>query len=149
MGTVRHQECQRALTQKRTLGGRFEVVAYLSSEIFVSLRTAASAEAPWSPMLLKASLWTKGGAGMVREQECQRALTQKQTLGRWFECPSSLLERLQGRIALEALGERRGALVSDAVASEPVNERWSGDGERSGVSRGADTKANTMGRRRT
>ena len=63
----------------------------------------------------------------------QRALTQKQTLGRWFECPSSLLERLQGRIALEALGERRGALVSDAVASEPVNERWGGDGERSVV----------------
>ena len=29
---------------------------------------------------MKASLWTKGGAGMVREQECQRALTQKQTL---------------------------------------------------------------------
>ena len=81
----------------------------------------------------------------MREQACQGALTQKQTLGRWFECPSSLLERLQGRIALEALGERRGALVSDAVASEPVNERWSGDGERSGVSRGADTKANTLG----
>ena len=38
--------------------------------------------------------------------------------------------------------ERGGALVSDVVASEPVNERWSGDGERSGVSRGADTKAN-------
>ena len=26
---------------------------------------------------------------------CQRALTQKQALRRWFECPSSLLERLQ------------------------------------------------------
>ena len=72
----------------------------------------------------------------------QRALTQKQTLGGRFECPSSLLERLQRRIALEALGERRGALVSDVVASEPVNERWSGDGERSGVSKGADIKAN-------
>ena len=49
-------------------------------------------------------------------------------------------------MALEALGERRGALVSDAVASEPVNERWSGDGERSGVSRGADAKANAFRR---
>ena len=48
---VRNQACQRALTQKRTLGGRFEVVAYLSSEIFVSLRTAASAEAHWSPIV--------------------------------------------------------------------------------------------------
>ena len=53
---------------------------------------------------------------MVKEQACQRALTQRQTPGRWFECPSSLLERLQGRIALEARGERRGALVSDARA---------------------------------
>ena len=26
-----------------------------------------------------------------------------------------------------------------------MNERWSGDGERSGVSRGADTKANALG----
>ena len=42
------------------------------------------------------------------EQERQRALTQKQTRRRWFECPSSLLEQLQCRIALEALGERRG-----------------------------------------
>ena len=94
-------------------------------------------------------LQARGGVGAVRDQECQRALTQKQTLGRWFECPSSLLERLQRRIVLEALGERRGALVSDAVVSEPVNKRWSRDGERSGVSRGPDTKANTLGRRRT
>ena len=47
---VKEQACQQALTQKRTLAGRFEVVAYLSSEIFVSLRTVASAEAPSSPM---------------------------------------------------------------------------------------------------
>ena len=52
---VSEHECQRALTQKQTLGGWFEIVAHLSSEIFVSLRTAASAEAPWSPMRL---LWS-------------------------------------------------------------------------------------------
>ena len=58
----------------------------------------------------------------------------------------ALVERLQCRsFVLAAQGERQGALVSDVVASEPVNERWSGDGERSGVSRGADTKANTLG----
>ena len=67
---------------------------------------------------------------MVREQECQRALTQKQTLGRWFECPSSLLERLQRRVALESLGERYGALVSDPVPVETGCEEQSGDGER-------------------
>ena len=43
---------------------------------------------------------------------------------------------------LEDGGELRSALGYDAVSTEPVNERWSGDGERSGVSRGADTKAN-------
>ena len=75
---------------------------------------------------------------------CQRALTQKQTLGRWFECPSSLLERLQRRVALESLGERYGALVSDLVALETVRERWGKNGQRAGVSAGADTKANTQ-----
>ena len=34
---------------------------------------------------------------------------------------------------------------SDAVATEPVNERWSGSGEPAGVSSGADTKANALG----
>ena len=50
---------------------------------------------------------------------------------------------------LEDCGERRGALVSDAVASETASEGWGGDGERVGVSMGIDTKANTLGRRRT
>jgi hypothetical protein len=37
--------------------------------------------------------------------------------------------------------ERSGALGSDAVASETASEGWSGDGERVGVSMGADTQA--------
>ena len=41
------EECQGALTQKRTLGAG----AHLSVEIIVSLRTAASAEAPSAPIL--------------------------------------------------------------------------------------------------
>ena len=52
MGTVSHHECQGALTQKQTLGGQFEVEAYSRLVIFVSLRTAASAEAPWAPISL-------------------------------------------------------------------------------------------------
>ena len=56
------------LTQKQTLGGRFEVVAHLSSEIFVSLRTAASAEAPLTPMKLPPRLRAMGGLGMVRDR---------------------------------------------------------------------------------
>ena len=111
--------CQRALTQKQTLGGgRFEVVAHSSFSIFVSLRTAASLVTPSSPMPLIARLQRRGGAKVVRQQECQGALTQKQTLGRWFECPSSLLERLQGQIALEALCERRSSLGSELVVTE-------------------------------
>ena len=69
--------CQWALTQKRTLGA----AAHLSVEILVSLRTAASAEAPLSPILLSLTLRVRGGARMVREQRCQRAQTQKRTFG--------------------------------------------------------------------
>ena len=52
----------------------------MSWEILVSLRTAASAEAPLSPILLSLTLRVRGGARMVREQPCQRELTQKHTL---------------------------------------------------------------------
>ena len=49
---------------------------------------------------------------------------------------------------LEAGSERSGALGSDVVASETASEGWGGDGERVGVSMGADiTKANTRRRR--
>ena len=75
---------------------------------------------------------------MVREHECQRALTQKRTLG-----GGGALELLDLRL-FEDGGERGGALVSDVVSREPVNERRGEDGERAAASAGADTKANTM-----
>ena len=68
---------QWALTENRTLKG---AAAHSSSEILVSLRTAASAEAPLSPMLFLLTLRVRGAARMVRKQLCQGALTQKQTL---------------------------------------------------------------------
>ena len=80
---------------------------------------------------------------MVREQACQRALTQKQTLGR-----GGALQVGDLRL-LEDGSERGGALVSDLVVSETASEGWSGDGERVGVSMGIDKKANTLGQRRT
>ena len=45
--------------------------AHLSLEILVSLRTAASAEAPLSPMELTSRLRVRGGARIVRKQLCQ------------------------------------------------------------------------------
>ena len=54
----------------------------------------------------------------VSEQACQRALTQRRTLGGPFKCPSSLLERLQRRVALEALGERDSFFGTEAVVEE-------------------------------
>ena len=45
--------------------------------ICVSLRTAASAEAPLSPMLLFLRLQSMGEVRAVREQACQWALTQR------------------------------------------------------------------------
>ena len=63
--------CQWALTEKRALG----VEAHLSWQILVSLRMAASAEAPLSPMVLPRRLRVRGGARIVRKQLCQGALT--------------------------------------------------------------------------
>ena len=57
------------------------VAAHSRLEICVSLRTAASAEAPSSPMLLSFRLCARSRAEMVRYQECQWALTHKRTLG--------------------------------------------------------------------
>ena len=70
---------------------------------------------------------------------CQRALTQRRTLwgGGALEVGDLCL--------LEDSSERGGALGSDEVASETASEGWDGDGERVGVSRRADTKANTSG----
>ena len=53
----------------------------MSLEILVSLRTAASTEAPLSPMLLSLTLRVRGGARTVRAQPCRRAQTQERTLG--------------------------------------------------------------------
>ena len=50
---------------------------------------------------------------------------------------------------LEDGGERGGALVSDYVPPQTASGGWGGDGERVGVSMGADRKANTIGWRRT
>ena len=82
---------------ERTLGNRFEVAAHLRLVIFVSLRTAASAMAPWSPMLLFQRLQ---GMGEVREQECQRALTRKRTL--WAAAHSRLVIIVSLRTAASA-----------------------------------------------
>ena len=64
------------LTETRTLGA----AAHLSLDILASLRTAASAEAPLSPMLLSLTLRVRGTARMVRKQLCQGALTERRTL---------------------------------------------------------------------
>ena len=64
-------------------------------------------------------------------------------------------ESVRGRGVLELLdlrlfedgGELGGALGSDLVRAETAKEGRSEDGQKSGVSRGADTKANTFGSR--
>jgi hypothetical protein len=64
VGMVREQACQWALTRKRTLCG---AAAHFRFVIFVLLRMAASAVAPWSPMPFSMRLQGMGG-GTVREQ---------------------------------------------------------------------------------
>ena len=74
---------------------------------------------------------------------CQRALTRKQTL--WG---GGALQIGDLRL-VEDGSQRSGALGFDAVAFETASEGQDGNGERVGVSMGADTKANALGRRRT
>ena len=90
--------------------------AHFRLVIIVSLRMAASAEAPSSPTLFQARLRARGGAGMMGEQACQRALTRKRTLG-----GGGALEVSDLRI-LEDGGECSGTLLSDVVGSETASE---------------------------
>ena len=62
------------------------VAAHLRYVICVSLRMAASAEAPLCPIVLPERLQRVGKVGRAREQACQWALTRKRTLWSWFEC---------------------------------------------------------------
>ena len=57
---VREQMCQRALTQEQTLP---RAAAHPRLVICVSLRMAASAEAPLDPMPLPPRLRARGGVG--------------------------------------------------------------------------------------
>ena len=77
---------QRALTQKQTLGGRFESPsrAYLSDcNVELPLRPSASAAPPSGPRLLPTRL--RGWGPEAGGELCQRALTQKRTLCDRFE----------------------------------------------------------------
>ena len=115
--------CQRALTQKQTLwgGGALErghrALLEPLAQLGDALGGVGAAAAIVEAAELVAAQAAMSGARMVRD-ECQRALTQKQTLRRWLECPSSLLERLQRRVAFEALGERGSSLGTEVVDPE-------------------------------
>ena len=68
--------------------------AHFRFVICVSLRMAASAEAPLSPIALSQRLQRVGEVGRAREQACQRALTERRTL-RLVRVGGGLLEHLQ------------------------------------------------------
>ena len=107
--------------------------------ICVSLRTAASAKAPSSPILFQLRLQMRSRA---QSKRVNGADTKANTL------VGGLPQDGDPRL-LEDGGERRGALCSNVGAPNTASEGQDGDGERVGVSMGVDTKANTLGRRRT
>ena len=86
-------------------------------------------------ILVVAAERVAGQAVSMTKEECQRALTQKQTL--W----GGGAPQVGDLRLLEDGRERRDALVSDAVVSETASEGWGGDGERVDVSMGSDRKA--------
>ena len=61
-----------------TKSEHYRAAAHSSSEILVSLRTAASAEAPLSPMRLPRRLQARGGGGRQCESQYHRVLTPKE-----------------------------------------------------------------------
>ena len=65
-------------------------------------------------------------------------MTQKRTL-----CGGGALPLLDLRL-VEDCGERGGALGSDVVVRDAASDGQDGNGERVGISMGADTKANTL-----
>ena len=75
----------------------------------------------------------------VREQACQRALTQRRAL-----LGGGALEVGDLRL-LEDCSERGGALVSDAVARNTASEGQDGNGERVRVSMGVDMATSGRG----
>ena len=84
-----------------------------------------------------------GEVGAVRDKACQWALTQRRTLS-----GGGALELGDSRL-FEDGGERGSALGSNVVARNTASEGQDQNGERVGVSMGADRKANTIGWRRT
>ena len=86
--------------------------------ICVSLRIAASAEAPSSPMRLFPILRGTGG-GTVRGHMCVSAgADRKANTWELVRAPSGLLQQLQRRVALEALGESGCSLGTEDVISQ-------------------------------
>ena len=94
------------------------VVAYPRVVICVSLRTAARAEAPSSPMSLPPILQARDRMGTVREYVCQWALTRKRTLS-----GGGALE-IGDLCLLEDCSERGGTLVSNAVVPDTARDGW-------------------------
>ena len=80
---------------------------------------------------------------MVKEQPCQRALTQTRTL-----CGGGVLEAGNPRL-LEDGGERGGALVSDLVSPETAKVSEAGKAREQACQRALTQKRTLTGLRRT
>ena len=132
--------CQWALAQKRTHGGALERCHGAPFERLAQHGDALGGVGATTQVVKAAELVARQTA---HSGECQWALTEKQTL--WG---GGALQVGDLRL-LEDGGERSGAVGSDLVVVETVNEVWGGDGERACVSMGVDRKANTFGWRRT
>ena len=115
-GSERAGACQRALTERQTLGGWFEKwAAYLRDcSVELPLRPSAIAAPPSGPSSLYLRL--RGWGLKVSGEPCQWALTRKQTL--WG---GGALEVGDLRL-LEDGGECGGAFVSDVVQVETASK---------------------------
>ena len=72
----------------------------------------------FSSDLIPTKTVSEGGQDEKRRKACQWALTQKRTLGSWRFEAGGLLERLQRRVALEALCNCGSSFGTEPVALE-------------------------------
>ena len=93
----------------------------MSLEILVSLRTAASAEAPLSPIALHPILQSMGEVGGGERVGVSMGADTKANAQELVREAGGLLERLQRGVALEALGESESSLRAEVVGRDTVS----------------------------
>ena len=104
--------------------GRAADVSFL--RVVLLFRASASAIPPSEPSLLLSSLRTRRRQGEKGRCTVSVHAVGPQGMGRWVRWQGSRLERLEGGIALQGLGERHATLGAEVVVAEAAHTAKAG-----------------------